>query len=41
MELYYVYDNRTDALIDFGNWDEVQDYVENEGRYRVALVVYL
>ena len=40
MELYNVYDNRTDTLIFIGLWDEVKDYAENEGRYRVELVLY-
>jgi hypothetical protein len=36
IELYTVYDNRTDKVICEGTWAEVEDYAENPGRYTVV-----
>ena len=35
---YNVYDLLTGNLIACGNWNEVEDYTENEGRYCVKCV---
>ena len=36
IELYTVYDNRTDKVIYEGTWSDVEDYAENSGRYTVV-----
>lgn len=34
--LFDVYDNTTDELVYTGTYDEVEDYIENPGRYTVV-----
>ena len=36
MDSYTVYDNKTDKVIACGIFTEVEDYVENPGRYTVV-----
>ena len=36
MDSYTVYDNKTDKVIACGTFTEVEDYVENPGRYTVV-----
>ena len=36
MDSYTVYDNKTDKIIACGTFTEVEDYVENPGRYTVV-----
>ena len=36
INLYTVYDNRTDKKVCEGTWLEVEDYAENPGRYTVV-----
>ena len=36
MDMFDVYDNRTNRCIYSGSWNEVEDYVENPGRYTVV-----
>ena len=36
MDSYTVYDNKTDKIIACGTFVEVEDYVENPGRYTVV-----
>jgi len=36
MDRYTVYDNRTDKVVACGTFAEVEDYVENRGRYTVV-----
>ena len=33
---YIVYDNRTNKIVVTGTFAEIEDYVENEGRYTVV-----
>ena len=36
MDNYTVYDNRTDKVVVCGTFTEVEDYMENPGRYTVV-----
>ena len=36
INLFTVYDNRTDKIVTEGTYDEVEDYIENPGRYTVV-----
>ena len=36
MDSYTVYDNKTDKIVAHGTFVEVEDYVENPGRYTVV-----
>ena len=36
MDSYTVYDNRTNKIVACGTFTEVEDYVENHGRYTVV-----
>jgi len=36
MDSYTVYDNRTDKIVACGTFVEVEDYMENPGRYTVV-----
>lgn len=36
MDSYTVYDNRTDKIIACGKFVEIEDYLENPGRYTVV-----
>ena len=36
MDSYTVYDNKTDKIVACGTFTEVEDYVENPGRYTVV-----
>ena len=33
---FTVYDNRTNRIVCTGTYDEVEDYIENPGRYTVV-----
>lgn len=35
VEIFTVYDNRTDKIVARGTYPEVEDYIECEGRYSV------
>lgn len=36
MDSYTVYDNKTDKVVMCGTFVEVEDYIENPGRYTVV-----
>lgn len=36
IDTYTVYDNRTNQVVTQGDWSEVEDYADCEGRYTIV-----
>ena len=36
IDTYTVYDNRTNAVVTQGDWSDVEDYADQDGRYTIV-----